>query len=59
VNRLLTAKQTYDDALATNVTTEQSTPELQITEVPQATDNSLELEALTEWLQDESIKKEF
>ena len=59
MNQLLTAKQTYGDALATNVTTEQPTPEVEITEVPQATDNSLEWEALTEWLQDESIKKEF
>ena len=55
VNRLLTAKQTYAGKLATDVTTEQSAPEVQITEVPQATENSLELEVLAEWLQDESM----
>jgi len=55
VNQLLTAKQTYYDELATNVTTEQSAPEVQITEIPQATENSLELEVFTEWLQDESM----
>jgi len=49
---LLTA---YDDKLATDVTTEQSEPEVQITEVPQATENSFELEVLAEWLQDESM----
>jgi len=52
VNWLLTA---YDDKLATDVTTEQSEPEVQITEVPQATENSFELEVLAEWLQDESM----
>ena len=42
VNRLLAAKQTYDDKLAEELTTEQWAPEVQITEVPQTTENSLE-----------------
>jgi len=55
VNWLLIAKQTYDDKLAEEVTTEQSAPEVQITKVPQTTENSLELEVLAEWLQDEGM----
>jgi len=59
VNRLLTAKQTCDDKPATDVTTEQSTPKVQIIEIPQVIENRLEWEALTEWLQHENIKQEF
>ena len=54
VNRLLTVQQTCDDETAANVTTEQLAPEIQINQLPQ-----VGLDELAEWLQDESIKKEF
>jgi len=54
VNRLLTVQQTHNDELATNAQTKQWTPDVQVAKLPQ-----IDMKEIAEWLQDESIKKEF